>query len=221
MAEQSGSSSTNSKGSLDRLIRDVMTVLQTPPASTLTVFDLEFTAWEGSMATHWLRPGEFKEVVQIGAVKLDRSRFQILDEFDCLVRPRINREVSAYFEGLTGITNETLQARGMDFSQALVRFLAFAAGGPICAFGRDEWVLEENIRLYGLRDLPPLPRCFDLRGWFAARRLDPRGLHSCEIGAALGVPFTGRAHNALDDARSVARGMEAMVARGASAVLAA
>ena len=35
---------------------------------TITVFDLEYTAWECSMARRWLAPGEFKEVVQIGAV---------------------------------------------------------------------------------------------------------------------------------------------------------
>ena len=40
-------------------------------ARKLIVFDLEFTAWEGSLARHWLAPGEFKEVVQIGAVRLD------------------------------------------------------------------------------------------------------------------------------------------------------
>ena len=44
-----------------------------PESGALTVFDLEFTAWECSMASHWLRPGEFKEVVQIGAVRLDAA----------------------------------------------------------------------------------------------------------------------------------------------------
>jgi inhibitor of KinA sporulation pathway (predicted exonuclease) len=185
------------------------------------VFDLEFTAWECSMASHWLRPGEFKEVVQIGAVRLDSVRFEILEEFDCLVRPRINAELSPYFENLTGITNRKLREAGVDFSQGLERFLAFAADGPICAFGHDEWVLEENIRLYSLKDAPPLPQFFDLRAWFAERQVDPRGLHSCDIGARLGVPFSGHPHNALDDARAVALGMEAMIARGASPHLAA
>jgi inhibitor of KinA sporulation pathway (predicted exonuclease) len=80
------------------VIRGTMTVLQHPSlpvtrspillgADTLTVFDLEFTAWECSMASHWLRPGEFKEVIQIGAVRLDAASFQILDAFEILVRP--------------------------------------------------------------------------------------------------------------------------------------
>jgi DNA polymerase III epsilon subunit-like protein len=182
---------------------------------TITIFDLEYTAWECSMARHWLTPGEFKEVVQIGAVKLDADSFQLLDSFDMLVRPRFNAVISPYLENLTGITNAAVAARGVDFMEAHDAFLDFCAGGPIAAFGHDEWVLQENIRLYGIRGAGELPLFYDLRGWFAVQGIDPRGLHSCEIGPLLGVPFAGRSHNALDDARSLAAGMQAMAARGA------
>jgi inhibitor of KinA sporulation pathway (predicted exonuclease) len=209
------------------VIRDAMTVMRHTPLpktgslpprgpGALIVFDLEFTAWECSMASHWLRPGEFKEVVQIGAVRLDAVSFQILDEFEILVRPRINSVLSLYLENLTGIANSQLVERGVDFATAYDRFVAFAGGAPISAFGHDEWVLEENIRLYGLKQMTPLPAFHDLRAWFAEHQVDPRGLHSCDIGPSLGVPFIGRAHNALDDARSVAAGMEILAARGAS-----
>src|SRR5665811_386433 len=90
---------------------------------TITVFDLEFTAWECSMARHWLTPGEFKEVVQIGAVKLDAGRFSVLAEFDLLVRPRINPVLSPYLERLTGITSDALARQGEDFATAYARFL--------------------------------------------------------------------------------------------------
>jgi inhibitor of KinA sporulation pathway (predicted exonuclease) len=190
-----------------------------PVLATLTVFDLEFTAWECSMATGWLRPGEFKEVVQIGALKLDARSFAVLDQFDILVRPRINPLLSPYFEELTGIANAQLEAEGVDFVEAYERFELFAQGGPICAFGHDEGILEENIRFYGLKGLAPLPEFFDLRAWFAAQNIDPRGMLSCEIGPALGVPFEGRAHNALDDARSLAAAMQIMLSRGAPAQL--
>lgn len=182
-------------------------------ASTFTVFDLEFTAWECSMANHWLRPGEFKEVIQIGAVRLDAVTFQILDEFEILIRPRINALLSPYIENLTGITGAMLAARGVDFETGYARFLAFAGNEPICAFGHDEWVLEENIRLYGLKPMQHMPLFHDLRAWFADHQIDPRGLQSCDIGPSLGVPFAGHAHNALDDARSLAAGMEILAAR--------
>ena len=171
---------------------------------TITIFDLEYTAWECSMARHWLGPGEFKEVVQIGAVKLDADTLGIVDEFEILVRPRINPLLSPYFEKLTGITSEKVARQGEDFAGAYARFAAFAGEGPIAAFGRDERVLEQNLRLYGIAGARPLPPFYDLRGWFAALGLDPRGLHSCDLAPALGVPFVGRTHNALDDARAIA-----------------
>jgi inhibitor of KinA sporulation pathway (predicted exonuclease) len=182
---------------------------------TLTVFDLEYTAWECSMARRWLAPGEFKEVVQIGAVRLDADSFKILAEFDVLVRPRINPSLSPYFERLTGITNAAVAQTGFDFAQAYERFLNFAGEGPIAAFGHDERVLEDNMRLYGIAGAGPLPPFYDLRGWFAALGIDPRGLHSCDLAPALGLAFTGRIHNALDDARAIAEAMAVMAARGA------
>jgi inhibitor of KinA sporulation pathway (predicted exonuclease) len=181
----------------------------------LTIFDLEFTAWDGSLARHWLAPGEFKEVVQIGAVRLNRQSLAVEESFECLVRPRFNSVLSPYFENLTGISNARLAERGVDFEIAYRRFLDFAKGGIIAAFGHDEWVLEDNIRLYGLRDLPPLPEFLELRGWFAERGLDPKGLHSCDIGPKLGVPFEGQTHDALCDARSIAAGMKVLIKQGA------
>lgn len=183
----------------------------------ITIFDLEFTAWECSMASHWLRPGEFKEVVQIGALRVDANSFKVLGSLDLLVRPRINARLSPYLTQLTGITQARLDAQGLDFAQAYARFLAFADAGPIAAFGHDEWVLEENLRLYGIADAPPLPAFMDLRPWFADRGVDPRGLHSCDIGPKMGVPFSGQPHNALDDVRSIVAGMAAIAARGAVA----
>lgn len=184
-------------------------------APTITVFDLEFTAWGGSMARHWMAPGEYKEVVQIGAVKLDADSLATVAEFDALVRPRINPDLSPYFENLTGITNADVKAHGVDFADAYARFRDFAGDDPIAAFGHDEWILEENLRLYGIAGTRPLPLFYDLRGWFAVQGVDPRGLTSCEIAPKLGLSFEGHAHNALNDARSMAACMEAMAARGA------
>ena len=182
---------------------------------TITVFDLEYTAWECSMARRWLAPGEFREVVQIGAVKLDAESFENLGEFDMLVKPRINSVLSPYFENLTGIGNAKIERQGMDFAVAYARFLEFSGEGPIAAFGQDQLVLEDNIRLYGLTGARALPVFYDLRGWFAALGIDPRGMHSCELGPALGLPFAGQTHNALDDARAIVGAMLVMAKRGA------
>jgi inhibitor of KinA sporulation pathway (predicted exonuclease) len=181
----------------------------------LVIFDLEFTAWADSMAGHWLAPGQFKEVVQIGAVRLELERLAVAADFDCLVKPRINPALSDYFERLTGITNARLVREGIDYETAYRRFIAFAGGDPIASFGHDEWVLEGNTRLYGLKAMPALPAFLELRGWFAGNGIDPDGLHSCDVGPLLGVPFEGQRHDALCDARSIAAGMAVLMRRGA------
>jgi inhibitor of KinA sporulation pathway (predicted exonuclease) len=61
-----------------------------------------------------------------------------------------------------------------------------------------------------------LPSFHDLRTWFAGLGIDPRGMHSCDIGPALGVPFQGQTHDALNDSRSVAAAMAVMARRGAT-----
>lgn len=182
----------------------------------VVVFDLEFTAWPGSMEHRWLRPGEYREVVQIGAVKLDTHNLRQTSEFNVLVKPRLNPELSSYFEELTGITNGTLAAEGVDFAPAYRAFVSFTAGWPIAAFGRDDLVLVDNLALYGLKDEPALPPYCNIVPWLIAYGIDPRGLHACDIAHSAGAAFEGRRHDALDDSRSVAAGIAALVARGAT-----
>jgi inhibitor of KinA sporulation pathway (predicted exonuclease) len=186
--------------------------------SRAVVFDLEFTAWDGSQDTGWMRPGEYRELIQIGAVKVDGG-FRSIAEFDCLIRPRLNPTLSHYIEQLTGITNDELRARGVDISDAYGAFVTFAGDLPILAFGRDDLVISENLRLYGLKNMPALPPFQNLRHWLEEQGIDTRGFRACNVGPAAGVPFDGHIHNGLADARSVAAGVAALMARGASSPL--
>jgi len=181
----------------------------------VVVFDLEFTAWPGSMEHRWLRPGEYREVVQIGAVKVETAGFNEVATFNALAKPRLNPHLSRYFETLTGVTNVTLARDGVDFDEAYRAFVAFADGTQICAYGRDDLVLGDNLKLYGLRAMPPLPPYTNIVPWLVDQGIDPRGLHACDIASATGADFDGRRHDALDDARSVALGIATLVARGA------
>jgi len=179
------------------------------------VFDLEFTAWPGSMTHRWLRPGEFREVVQIGAVKVDAADLVEAAAFNQLIKPRLNPELSPYLEALTGVTNEAVAERGVDFADAYRAFVDFAGGAPIFAFGRDDLVLTDNLALYGLKTMPPLPPYTNIVPWLVEQGIDTRGLHACDIASAAGATFDGRKHDALEDARSVALGIKTLVLRGA------
>ena len=58
------------------------------PGGLATNFDLEFTAWEGSAARGWSGPDEYREIVHIGAVRVDGGNaFAEVDRFTATVRP--------------------------------------------------------------------------------------------------------------------------------------
>jgi inhibitor of KinA sporulation pathway (predicted exonuclease) len=183
--------------------------------ASAVVFDLEFTAWEGSVAHRWSRPGEFTELVQVGALRVDARSFAVEAEMDVLVRPRLNPVLSGYFARLTGITNEELGARGVDFAKAHDEFIRFASGVTIVAFGRDDLIFETNLKLYGIRDAPPLPPYVNIVPWLIENGIDPKGKNACDVGPLAGATFKGRKHNALADAHSVLAGIKALVERGA------
>ncbi|HYM18269.1 MAG TPA: 3'-5' exonuclease [Micropepsaceae bacterium] len=181
---------------------------------SVVIFDLEFTAWEGSMASRWTRPGEYTEVVQIGAVKLTAADLKEHDAFELLAKPRINPVLSSYFIALTGITNERLQAFGVDFITAYRDFLEFVGDARLWAFGRDDLIFEGNLQRYGWPHLP-LPSYSNAIPWFAANGVDLKGKHASDVAEAAGTVFTGHKHDALDDARGVAAGFRHLIANGA------
>ena len=171
------------------------------------------------MASRWLRPGEFTELVQIGAVKVNAESFAVEAEIDLLVRPRINPMLSDYFVSLTGITNQDIAGRGIDFAMAYRAFLKFAEGCTTLAFGTDNLIFEDNIRLYGLQGFGAPPPFINLRPWFNAHGVETAKLHSCDVGPVLGVAFEGRQHNALADTHSLIAGIKVLLERGAKSPL--
>ena len=179
------------------------------------LFDTEFTAWEDSMANRWLAPGEFREVVQIGAAKVHAASLAIVAEFEVLIRPRLNPVLSDYFVKLTGITNDAVKHRGVDFHEAYERFVEFSGNDTIAAFGRDDLVLIDNLALYGIADVLPLPPHRNIAEWLRANGIRTKGVHACDVAEACGASFKGRKHDALDDARSLVMGIQALVGRGA------
>lgn len=171
------------------------------------VVDLEYTSWDGSLARGWSKPNEHREVVQIGAVRLDAGDgFGEIEALNVLVRPQRNPQLSDYFVALTAITNDRLAARGTDLPAALDALAVFAAGAPLHSNGDDGAVVAENCALIDIGN--PLPQT----GW---RDIAP-ALHdllgreavgSADIPALLGLPAPGPAHDALADARAIAAGL--------------
>ncbi len=173
----------------------------------IVVVDTEFTAWEGSVARGWSGPQERREIVQIGAVRLDAA-LRETGHLTVLVRPRHNALLSEYFVGLTGIEQDRLDRDGLPFAVAYRTLARFARGAAaIYANGRDDLVIAENL---AINELPAADhvRLTDIRGWLARMLSGPRdGIDSHRIAALVGAPAAGGPHDALADARGVAAGI--------------
>ena len=95
----------------------------------LAVFDLEYTTWEGTNARRWSGPGEYFEVVQIGAIILElEPNLTEVAAFEVLTRPEFNPVLSEYFTELTGITNADLDTGKVSFAAGFDQFVQFCAG---------------------------------------------------------------------------------------------
>lgn len=185
-------------------------------ADTIIVFDTEYTAWDGSLGRGWSGPGEFREIVQIGAVRLDTGAFEERDALDVIVRPVLNPALSEYFTTLTGLTDDRIQAEGVTLAEGVDRFLDFIGTTKlVLANGHDLRVIEWNCRMLDMGCALPAERFRNIRPVLQGRLLgtDPN-FSSYSLAEAAGEPVTGRAHDGLADARSIAAAFRALRRKG-------
>ncbi len=174
----------------------------------LIIYDTEYTAWEGSMERGWSGPGEFRELLQLGAVKvlLEKDSPKIIDKLLIHCIPTINPELSAYITDLTGITQWDINTKGVPFVKFASIFRCFAVNGrlPMFSWGRtDDAVLMENYQLNGMA-WPHFEGGFhDMRKIFIAHDVDATAYYSGEISQRFGIIPDGRIHNAMHDALSI------------------
>ena len=178
------------------------------PGNVIAIFDLELTAWPGTAARNWSGPGEYREIIQIGAVAVDiAAGWRETAAFQMLVRPRLNPRLSPYITELTGITQAQVDERGVAFPAMLDAFLAFLEPdtGAVCYNGHDDEVLRENCRFGGLDParLDGLP-FHNLQPFFRERLgRDGKPLQSCQLMELAGLTTDQRGHDGLADSRII------------------
>ncbi|AWK90237.1 3'-5' exonuclease [Azospirillum thermophilum] len=188
-----------------------------PATGPLVIVDLEWTAWEGSHARGWSEPWEWREVINIGAVRVDAGAgFRETDAFDTLVLPVRNPVLSPYITRLTGITNDRLAAEAIPFSKAMHRFAAFCAdGAPVVMNGYDGLILRENCALAGIPEPPVLRRTVNLRPLLArVLGCEASLVVSALLPDLLGIAGPPHRHAGIWDARAIAAALTELRHRG-------
>lgn len=166
----------------------------------LIVMDLEF------------EPHVQRDIIQVGAVKVDLLRRTIVPFFDEYVKLPEGIELTDYISDLTGITLKDLEEAG-GAKEVLKRFWkAFSkagVAGRLAGWGDDsEWLLQESER-YNVK-IPKNVQCLDLKQMFQFFRFQ-RGISTRTRTGLMGtldvfgLEFEGRHHNGYDDALNTAR----------------
>ncbi|HSE75484.1 MAG TPA: 3'-5' exonuclease [Dongiaceae bacterium] len=159
--------------------------------------DVELTCWEGEPPA-----GERPEVIAVGIVDLRTDDLTIRREQAFLVRPQ-GSSISAFCSTLTGITPK--EAAAAPPLPEVARTIRKSFGqGDWCAWGRDDELIRESCARTGA-DLP-------FTGAFHELAAQVRGLlgltYRLGLDEALerfGLDWEGVPHDALADARNLAR----------------
>ncbi|MCQ2413234.1 MAG: exonuclease domain-containing protein [Clostridia bacterium] len=140
------------------------------------------------------------EVIQIGAVKLDRNMVPC-GSYSVIIKPKFFKKIHRHVSELTGISQEMMN-RGMPLSQAAEGFRRFC-GEDFCflTWGPDDVpMLKDNFRV---NDLPSdwLDKTYDLQVIFNRQTDDSTKQRSLEYAMEyFEIPQTLPAHDALNDA---------------------
>jgi inhibitor of KinA sporulation pathway (predicted exonuclease) len=175
------------------------------------IFDLEVTSWPGANERNWSLPDEHREIIQVGAVKIETEGEMLeINNFQVLVRPQINPILSDYIINLTGITQKNIERDGISFPLALSRFTNFIGEHPINIFcnGDDKDVIEENCHIHS-RPFPSiLTKTTDLKNYFSEiLGVSRKECISGKLPELFGFKNNGKIHTGLGDAKSISQAL--------------
>lgn len=171
----------------------------------LILMDLEFTCWEGSLASKWEDPVRPPEVLAIGLAVYDLDRDEVGLQYRSWVRPAINPELSAYCCELLGVSQDEID-RARTLGEVVVDVADWIGNcpgaAPTCSWGNDRRFLAADVTRQRCRDpfferphINLMERTRAMLGWHDVMFLDRDAAR-----AELNLPPGGRRHQALDDA---------------------
>jgi DNA polymerase III epsilon subunit-like protein len=178
-------------------------------STDIVVIDLEATCPAEDVGDNLV---ERSNIIEIGAVRLDRRSLEIKSEFSELVYP-VDYPVPPFITELTGITPEMLAGRD-GFGAVGRRFLEWY--GPrnkavLAAFGAyyDVPLLRRECQVHGIDYSAHIAGgALDVRAvataWLAEREFRTSGLQLKDVLAKMGANTALTLHRAVDDARAAA-----------------
>ena len=168
----------------------------------IIIFDTEFTSWEGAQERNWSGDNEYKEIIQVGAVKMNINSGAVTETLNISIKPIFNPKLSDYIKDLTGITQEEVD-NGLTLQAAVLQFLNFSSGNPVFSWGNDIDVVNEDL---SSKDIPTITddNFFDLRSWIVPRYPQLAKANSGSLARLMNLDdqISGSEHDAVYDCLS-------------------
>ncbi|HLT37476.1 MAG TPA: 3'-5' exonuclease [Enhygromyxa sp.] len=165
------------------------------------VIDLEATCDNAGAV-----PKREMEIIEIGAVLVDRTSFEPIAEFQTFVRPVRHPKLTRFCQELTSITQAQVDA-APGFVEAIAALREFMAGEQplFCSWGnydRGQFQLDAG---YHRIKLPFGPDHLNLKQAFSDALGTRKRFGMAGALRRLGLPLQGTHHRGIDDARNIAR----------------
>lgn len=147
------------------------------------------------------------EIIEIGAVMLDEE-FKEISFFKELVKPQFNTQIYKKWEELTGITTEMVSG-AQHFEKVFSEFIIWCGEGDYEIYAWSNSDRSHILKEMKLKNFEIYEACeYMLNHWMDFQKIygeivSEEKLISLENAlSACGIPFSGRKHDALYDARN-------------------
>lgn len=139
------------------------------------------------------------EILQIGAVRMDRLGGRVTDTFNIFICPRVHKKFSPGAKELPELSASL--ASGVDFPAAFAAFRRWCGEETeFASWGGDDFLtLRKSCAYWGV-PFPTLPKMYDLQTAFAAAAGTRQQIALHRAVEYCGIPDTFTFHNALNDA---------------------
>ena len=173
----------------------------------LLIIDAEWTAWEGSMERNWSLENEYREIVQISAIKIyDLETLHNTKFFSIYIKPKINSTLSDYFINLTGIKQKDIETNSIDIVSGSKLLSEFIQNCHCLSWGNDIKRINDNLALISSKFRIEPSKSSDIRELFRLY-----GVNTSDYTSGLidnysnekSIIKPGSNHNALSDCISM------------------
>ena len=171
------------------------------------IIDLEATCSEDNSI-----PRRSMEMIEIGAVMLNSTTLQVEGEYQTFIRPILHPQLTEFCTALTSISQQDVAVAPLfsDALEAFQRWMRPFGSALFCSWGDyDKHQFKKDCRLHGV-NYPFSGNHLNLKKAFSMA-IDSRKMFGM-AGALerLGLSLEGTHHRGIDDARNVARIVQAI-----------